>query len=159
MSILDSEGESSPAAMSPRSPVCFCWACVGSAISDLRTIGSPQLDSHDDPLARALQPPPDESPDERAIREQKQREATRISHEIDEDIQESRKAFERRKKAIKILLLGACPLCLPSRSLRPPVPLVPNVNICLFHHRSSRIRQKYNTKECVSSFVLGGFCS
>ncbi|KAI0073919.1 G-protein alpha subunit [Panus rudis PR-1116 ss-1] len=60
----------------------------------------------DDPLAQALRPPPDESPDERARREQEAREASRISHEIDENIQESRKAFERRKRAIKILLLG-----------------------------------------------------
>ena len=60
----------------------------------------------DDPLARALQPPPDESPDQRELREQMQREASRISSEIDEDIQESRKAFERKKRAIKILLLG-----------------------------------------------------
>ena len=86
---------------------------------------APFLDSHDDPLARALQPPADESPDERAAREQKQREATRISHEIDEDIQESRKAFERRKKAIKILLLGEQTLFLALffalSSSRPPV--------------------------------------
>ncbi|KAH9916664.1 G-protein alpha subunit [Fomitopsis serialis] len=35
-----------------------------------------------------------------------QKDAQAVSHRIDEDIQESRKAFERRKKAIKILLLG-----------------------------------------------------
>ncbi|KAL4248987.1 P-loop containing nucleoside triphosphate hydrolase [Abortiporus biennis] len=67
---------------------------------------APFLDAHDDPLAQALQPPPDESPEARAAREYEAREASRISHEIDVDIQESRKAFERRKKAIKILLLG-----------------------------------------------------
>lgn len=60
----------------------------------------------DDPLSKALQPPPDETPDDRARRIQQQKEAQAISHRIDEDIQESRKAFERRKKAIKILLLG-----------------------------------------------------
>ncbi|CCM05237.1 uncharacterized protein FIBRA_07447 [Fibroporia radiculosa] len=60
----------------------------------------------DDPLSKALQPPPDESPDDRALRLQQQREAQAISHRIDEDIQESKKAFDRRKKAIKILLLG-----------------------------------------------------
>ncbi|PSS38080.1 hypothetical protein PHLCEN_2v60 [Hermanssonia centrifuga] len=64
-------------------------------------------DRQDDPLAKVLQPPPDESPDERARREQQQREATRVSLEIDEGIQEARKVYERRKKAVKILLLGA----------------------------------------------------
>ena len=60
----------------------------------------------DDPLSQALQPPPDESPDDRALRIQRQQEAQRVSSEIDESIQESKKAFDRRKKAIKILLLG-----------------------------------------------------
>ncbi|KZT05686.1 G-protein alpha subunit [Laetiporus sulphureus 93-53] len=60
----------------------------------------------DDPLSRALQPPPDESPDDRALRLQQQKEAQAVSHKIDEDIQESKKAFDRRKKAVKILLLG-----------------------------------------------------
>lgn len=61
----------------------------------------------DDPLARALQPPPDESPEQRQRREQEQREATRVSLQIDEGIQEARKAFDRRKRAVKVLLLGA----------------------------------------------------
>lgn len=67
---------------------------------------APYEDRHDDPLARILQPPPDETPDARARREQQQREATRVSLEIDEDIQEARKLYEKRKKAVKILLLG-----------------------------------------------------
>lgn len=60
----------------------------------------------DDPLAKVLQPPPDETPADRARREQQQREATRVSLEIDEGIQEAKKLYERRKKAVKILLLG-----------------------------------------------------
>ncbi|PCH39013.1 G-protein alpha subunit [Wolfiporia cocos MD-104 SS10] len=60
----------------------------------------------DDPLAKALQPPPDESPDDRALRLQQQKEAQAVSHKIDERIQEDKKVFDRRKKAIKILLLG-----------------------------------------------------
>lgn len=68
---------------------------------------APYEDRHDDPLAKVLQPPPDETPDDRARREQQQREATRVSMEIDESIQEARKLYERRKKAVKILLLGA----------------------------------------------------
>jgi hypothetical protein len=60
----------------------------------------------DDPLSKALMPPKDESPEARTLRLRKQQEATRVSQEIDETIQESRKTYERRKKAIKILLLG-----------------------------------------------------
>ncbi|KAI0338804.1 G-alpha-domain-containing protein [Trametopsis cervina] len=67
---------------------------------------SPSDDRADDPLAAALQPPPDESPEQRARREQQQREATRVSLEIDQGIQEAKKAYDRRKKAVKILLLG-----------------------------------------------------
>lgn len=63
-------------------------------------------DTHDDPLSQALMPPKDETPEDRASRLEKQQEATRISREIDEDIQESKRAYERRKKAIKVLLLG-----------------------------------------------------
>lgn len=72
---------------------------------------APYEDRHDDPLAKVLQPPPDESPADRARREQQQREATRISMEIDESIQEARKLYEKRKKAVKVLLLGACACC------------------------------------------------
>ena len=70
---------------------------------------APLEDRQDDPLAQILQPPPDESPEDRQRRETAQREATRVSLEIDDRIQEDRKAYERRKKAVKILLLGASP--------------------------------------------------
>ncbi|KAI0703479.1 G-protein alpha subunit [Cytidiella melzeri] len=65
-----------------------------------------QDERQDDPLAKALQPPSDESPEQRVRREQQQREATRVSLQIDEGIQEAKKAYDRRKKAVKILLLG-----------------------------------------------------
>ncbi|KAI0668024.1 G-alpha-domain-containing protein [Trametes maxima] len=60
----------------------------------------------DDPLTRALQPPPDETPDDRARRLRDQEDAQRVSREIDDDIALARKAYDRRKRAIKILLLG-----------------------------------------------------
>jgi guanine nucleotide-binding protein alpha-1 subunit len=71
-------------------------------------------DRQDDPLAKVLQPPPNESPEERVRREQQQREATRVSLQIDEGIQEAKKAYDRRKRAVKVLLLGAsfCPSCM-----------------------------------------------
>lgn len=61
---------------------------------------------YDDPLSRALMPPKDESPEDRARRLHAMQEATRVSREIDESLQESRRAMEKRKKAIKVLLLG-----------------------------------------------------
>lgn len=72
-----------------------------------RPFQSNSASQDDDPLAVILQPPPDESPADRARREQEQREATRVSLEIDEGIQEAKKLYDRRKKAVKILLLGA----------------------------------------------------
>ncbi|KAI0323559.1 hypothetical protein GY45DRAFT_1314916 [Cubamyces sp. BRFM 1775] len=60
----------------------------------------------DDPLTRALQPPFDETPEERMARIRQQEEAQRVSKEIDDEIALARKAYERRKRAIKILLLG-----------------------------------------------------
>ncbi|KAI0737180.1 G-protein alpha subunit [Daedaleopsis nitida] len=60
----------------------------------------------DDPLAKALQPPIDETPDERAVRLRQLEDAARVSKEIDDEIAQAKKAYDRRKKAIKILLLG-----------------------------------------------------
>jgi hypothetical protein len=59
-----------------------------------------------DPFAAALMPPPEESEDERAKRVQQQAEAARVSREIDEDLQETKRLIEKRKKATKVLLLG-----------------------------------------------------
>lgn len=60
----------------------------------------------DDPLSLALLPPKDESPEDRELRLERQHEASRVSREIDEGLQESRRIYEKRKKAIKVLLLG-----------------------------------------------------
>ena len=92
----------------------------------------PHDERQDDPLAMALQPPPDESPEQRARREQQQREATRVSLQIDEGIQEAKKAYDRRKKAVKVLLLGASFLWLNA-----------NVSEISWHKRPSGVRQEY----------------
>ncbi|KAF9650986.1 G-protein alpha subunit [Thelephora ganbajun] len=59
-----------------------------------------------DPFAAALMPPSGETDDERAKRVHEQSEAARVSREIDESLQETKKLLEKRKKAIKVLLLG-----------------------------------------------------
>ena len=66
----------------------------------------PNVSLNEDPLAKALLPPPNESPSEREKRMEAQAEAIRISKEIDESLQESRKVWENRKNGIKVLLLG-----------------------------------------------------
>ncbi|TFK84750.1 hypothetical protein K466DRAFT_496027, partial [Polyporus arcularius HHB13444] len=52
----------------------------------------------DDPLSKALQPPIDETPEERAARIRELEDAARVSREIDDEIAVSRRAYDRRKK-------------------------------------------------------------
>ncbi|KDQ51779.1 hypothetical protein JAAARDRAFT_210909 [Jaapia argillacea MUCL 33604] len=62
---------------------------------------------HDeDPFSKVMRPPADESPEDRSERHRRLQEAQRISQEIDASLAESKKAFEKRKKAVKVLLLG-----------------------------------------------------
>ena len=68
----------------------------------------------DDPLARALAPPPGETPQERAARLQEEEDAKRVNDEIDERIKQDRVAWRKHKSMFKLLLLGqsesgACP--------------------------------------------------
>jgi hypothetical protein len=60
----------------------------------------------DDPLSKALLPPPNETPEQYADRIRSQQQARDRSKEIDEALQRDNRAWERKKKAIKILLLG-----------------------------------------------------
>jgi guanine nucleotide-binding protein alpha-1 subunit len=59
----------------------------------------------DDPLAKALAPPPGETEDQRVRRLRLEAEAKRISDEIDQQLREE-KAAMKKKKPIKVLLLG-----------------------------------------------------
>lgn len=59
-----------------------------------------------DPLALAAAPPPDETLAERMIREKAEAEAKKISDEIDEQIKRDKLASKRRKRSVKVLLLG-----------------------------------------------------
>ncbi|KAI5833001.1 G-alpha-domain-containing protein [Schizophyllum commune Tattone D] len=60
----------------------------------------------EDPLTRAIAPPPNETPQERRAREAAEAEARRISDMIDDEIRQEREAEKRKKKAVKLLLLG-----------------------------------------------------
>jgi hypothetical protein len=59
-----------------------------------------------DPLTLAAAPPKDETPAQRIIREKEELEARRISDEIDEQIKREKQATKRRKRPVKVLLLG-----------------------------------------------------
>lgn len=59
----------------------------------------------DDPLDEVLRPPPDETPEEREIREQREAEARRISQAIDASIKAERQA-RRKRRIVRLLLLG-----------------------------------------------------
>ncbi|KAI9061527.1 G-alpha-domain-containing protein [Trametes sanguinea] len=60
----------------------------------------------DDPLAAAIAPPPNETPEERERRLRQEEEAKRISDEIDERLKLDRAAWKRHKSTFKLLLLG-----------------------------------------------------
>jgi guanine nucleotide-binding protein alpha-1 subunit len=71
------------------------------------------LERYDDPLSLVLRPPPNETPEEQTRRVDAQQEALRVSREIDAVLAEDKKAFERKRKATKLLLLGAYPAVSP----------------------------------------------
>lgn len=59
-----------------------------------------------DPLTLAAMPPFDETPAQRIVREKAELEAKMVSDEIDEQIKAERAATKRRKRPVKVLLLG-----------------------------------------------------
>ena len=59
----------------------------------------------EDPLTRALAPPPDETVEEREVRLNKEAEAQRVSDLIDESLRAERASWKKRK-VLKVLLLG-----------------------------------------------------
>jgi hypothetical protein len=61
----------------------------------------------DDPLTRAIAPPPNETAEEKEARLLLEQEAKRISDAIDEDINRQRTTKTRRSsKLVRVLLLG-----------------------------------------------------
>jgi hypothetical protein len=64
----------------------------------------------EDPLAKALAPPPDESPTAREARLAEEAAAQRRSDAIDEELNRQRLAEKKAPKCIRILLLGPVPI-------------------------------------------------
>jgi hypothetical protein len=59
----------------------------------------------EDPLAAALRPPPDESPEAKSIRLSREEEAARVSQAIDESIRVERQT-NKKNRVVRVLLLG-----------------------------------------------------
>lgn len=59
-----------------------------------------------DPLSRALDPPVNETSEQRAVREAKDAEARRVSDRIDEQLKSEKQANSRSKGQVKVLMLG-----------------------------------------------------
>lgn len=59
-----------------------------------------------DPLAVVTAPPPNETPGERAAREEREAEARRISDQIDEELRAEKATVRKHDEMVKILLLG-----------------------------------------------------
>jgi hypothetical protein len=59
-----------------------------------------------DPLSRALQPPLNETQEQRAAREAKEADAKRVSDRIDEQIRSEKQANLRNPAPVKVLMLG-----------------------------------------------------
>lgn len=76
----------------------------------------PRYSRDQDSWSAIFRPPLNESVQEKQSRIARQQEAARISKEIDDAIEKSRKLFEKRKRSIKVLLLG------PSLPPRPSSP-------------------------------------
>ncbi|CAK5277925.1 unnamed protein product [Mycena citricolor] len=62
--------------------------------------------SLDDPFARHLAPPPNETPDQRAARLAAAQRADSASRRIDDDLLQSKKLWDKKSQDVKILLLG-----------------------------------------------------
>lgn len=62
--------------------------------------------NEDDPLSKALQPPPDETPVECEARLASEAKAKEVSDIIDDELEKQQAAEKKGPKAIKVLLLG-----------------------------------------------------
>lgn len=82
--------------------------------------------SEDDPLTRALAPPPNETSAERQLRTAAEQEAKRVSDAIDDELNRQRIADKKSPRPVKILLLGASPTPTPTpTTLQLSSPLLP----------------------------------
>ncbi|KAG6836284.1 hypothetical protein H0H93_009475, partial [Arthromyces matolae] len=89
---------------------CLPCELFGSSSSSKNHLDSPTAMGYpyeaEDPLSLAIAPPPNETLEQRHARELAEAQAKRISDEIDEQIRKEREGDRKKKKPVKLLLLG-----------------------------------------------------
>ena len=70
------------------------------------TLNPAQYYDDDDPLTRAMAPPPNETDAQRTERLRAEAEARRVSNMIDDELNKQRLAERKGQRPVKILLLG-----------------------------------------------------
>ena len=68
------------------------------------TARRPPADLSDDPLTLALRPPETETEGERRIRLQKEAEAKRVSEQIDEQLRQDKRQWDKQRQDIRVRL-------------------------------------------------------
>ena len=74
-------------------------------LTTMRASSQTSVTPSDDPLDEFLKPPPDETPEQAAIRLQREEQARQISQAIDASIKAERQARKKRR-IVRLLLLG-----------------------------------------------------
>lgn len=64
------------------------------------------IDKDSDPLAKALEPSPTETPEEKTQRLARESEAQKRSDAIDDDINRQKQEMKKTQKPVRLLLLG-----------------------------------------------------
>ena len=115
---------------------------AAETIVDATTYSEARMRSGSDPLARAMQPPENESIHERDERLKQEAKAKKISDDIDEQLKQERNQLKKRKQ-VRVLLLGqsesgkSTTLKRPSASSSSP----PSHRSCVLQNsRSSTLR-------------------
>lgn len=105
----------------------------------------------DDPFSQILAPPINESVEERFERERREAEAKRISDEIDEILRSEKLSSKKRKKPVKVLLLGQSESgeLVKIDALRN----LPYCPLCFSFLASPTIRQIYYSQKYVLLFL------
>ncbi len=74
-----------------------------------------------DPLSRALEPPANETSEQRVAREAREAEARRVNDRIDELLKSDKQANSRSKAPVKVLMLGQAESGAPPPFIHPLV--------------------------------------
>ncbi|KAG6827750.1 hypothetical protein H0H92_010572 [Tricholoma furcatifolium] len=88
---------------------CFPCELFGGGSNSKNPLDSPSamgVYESEDPLSLALIPPPNETPEQKQAREFAEAQAKKISDEIDEQLRKEKEGDKKKKKPVKLLLLG-----------------------------------------------------